>query len=791
MFALVGLGLGLLLFALRGATYDAEALVAVSNPTAAVRDEIANVTSPTVIEAAANELGFEPQISVTAAEVARLLTINATDSNPQRAAAAANAVAETYTRARLGAPASIVRQAEVPTEASGLGALMFALVGTLLGMGAGTAAGPVLRLRAAQAPTGPSPAGRIDRLDERPASRPNAFASAVRDPVAGRTADPTMIDLGESRRGPAPRHARVLVDASAVSGGRNMAAYGGSVDDSVLPEPAVAMTMPERPSLGPPADPPSDKNPRAPMSSDIPSPSNSRQPESAGARSGFLGIEPDRSARRIFRLDDDHAEAPMFDRSARRTESGRFFRSDREDDDQPTPPSATADTPTPTEAPEPTGAPRTETPAGPTAPEPPAPEPPAPAPSSSGPPEPRWADGHVVQTSEVDPTHVETTDVDPTEFDGISRRDHEARLEAARAELALSHAEDVARLRSEHQRAANDLRNEVSRLTKQLRLLAAGVANRTKPDQNRVGDLEAQVDALEIELAQLRQTLESERIGHAKRITDERGAADRALDNARRQHREELAKHLHSHRQALADYRNELDSELAQDRARHAAALERQHLEYEAQIEAERNRVESTLRSVAERHERELEAARTAGRSELARQAEKYKATIAQLRIVSEAAEERLRELEKANRMLQAELGTQMKQAGHAEADHATSLQQVREELVAAKHELESERERNAALRADVLRRSAGSHQAVDHAAAERTAQLAELEASVARQRQYADARVREVSEAAEEQARESAAREAELTATISRLKRELAASQRSAAGPSVEGGQV
>ena len=95
------------------------------------------------------------------------------------------------------------------------------------------------------------------------------------------------------------------------------------------------------------------------------------------------------------------------------------------------------------------------------------------------------------------------------------------------------------------------------------------------------------------------------------------------------------------------------------------------------------------------------------------------------------------------------------------------------------KAELEGERERNAALRADVLRRSADAHQAIDKAVEERTAQLTELEASVARQRQYADSRVREVSAAAEEQSRQAASREASLTATISRLKRELEEAKR------------
>ena len=101
------------------------------------------------------------------------------------------------------------------------------------------------------------------------------------------------------------------------------------------------------------------------------------------------------------------------------------------------------------------------------------------------------------------------------------------------------------------------------------------------------------------------------------------------------------------------------------------------------------------------------------------------------------------------------------------------------DELALVKGELDGERQRNAALRADVLRRSGEAHQTIDRAVEERTAQLAELEASVGRQRQYADTRVREVSAAAEAQTRQAAIREASLAATVSRLKRELEEAKR------------
>ena len=351
--------------------------------------------------------------------------------------------------------------------------------------------------------------------------------------------------------------------------------------------------------------------------------------------------------------------------------------------------------------------------------------------------------------------------------------------EAERDELVLRYNQETARLSAEHERAAAALRSEVASLTKQLRIQEVRLQNMPGSDQTRTGDLEAQVDALEEELSALRQTLESERIGYAQRITEERGSADRALDNARREYRDELGKHVHSHRKTLAAFRADLDAELAKDRARHAAALEEQHVGYERQLVADRVRAEAKLVAANERHALEAAAHRHANQQHYDRQATQHKATIKELRSTSESSNAQRRELEKANQLLQVEIATLQKQALQNETEQASTARRTAQELALVQAELDGERERNTALRADVLRRSAEAHQAIDKAAEVRTAQLAELEASVARQRQYADNRVREVSAAAEEQARESASREASLTAAISRLKRELEEAKR------------
>ncbi len=372
-----------------------------------------------------------------------------------------------------------------------------------------------------------------------------------------------------------------------------------------------------------------------------------------------------------------------------------------------------------------------------------------------------------------------TPQVDLGRLAELDRRAIQSRNEAERYLLVLAHDQNLAHAKAEHERATTDLRSELANLNKQVRMQAVRIKNRSGSDQSRVGDLEAQVGALAAELADLRRTLETERIAHTRRITEERGAADRALDNTRREYREELARHVHTHRQTVAEYRVDLDAELADDRIHHAAALEEQHREYESQIEADRARVQATLETANERNSREIESLRKAQRHELDRQAAQHKTTIGNLRDAGQSNDSQLQENEKENRMLRVEVSSHQKRTRHTRAEHESTTQRLSDELALVKSELDGERQRNAALRADVLRRSAEAHQAIDRAVEERTGQLVELEASVGRQRQYADTRVREVSAAAEEQTRQAATREATLTAMVSRLKRELEETKR------------
>lgn len=351
------------------------------------------------------------------------------------------------------------------------------------------------------------------------------------------------------------------------------------------------------------------------------------------------------------------------------------------------------------------------------------------------------------------------------------------RLDSGLEDSELAHAEQIEQV--EQAGAADEL--EISELTAQLaeaklqvRRLTASMRRQGGSDQHRIGDLEAQIEALETELATLREQLELDRIVHSRRLTEQMSTSDRALDNARLEYRGELEKHDHNYRSSLADHRRDLDEALDAFRTKQAEALEAQHREYEHAIEHERQRRDEEIAAATERHQREVTELVADKTTSLQKQAAQTKETIVELRAAQAQSAVELRDLGQAVPRLRTEVRTARRQAREHAAKHNAQQQELRDELALTRKALTAEKERNSALRGDVLRRTAEANQRVDETLADRAAQLVELEASMARLRDYADQRVSDTAASAEERARAAATREAELARTISRLEREL-----------------
>ena len=688
LFALMGLLFGLLAHTLRTPNYDAEARVSVGNPIGTIAEEVEVVTSGRVLDAAATIVGFRPNISVEANEVAKLLTITARTDDPGSAAAAANAVANTYIQSQNTAAAALATVAEPNDSPVGPGRVVFALVGSAVGAALGLLLGLFMGSRrpARSRSRVPAEAATVPTPKATPAGGfSESFAAELVEPASTESRIFSSTQLSE----PAAVRAAPAVDAnpsSVVIAVEPSAEHPAPVD-------AVAINATDGESL--------------------PTFLDASELWGDGAGSDTFA-EP---------ATDQPAVTPVHTAAG----SGSFtaFAVDE------------------------------------------------PIASSAGASHDDAGLGPRTLTATAGDTPAQA-DIDLRERAELDRKALHSQFEAARYEQTLAHEQELAHRDAEHELQMGELQQEIAVLKKQARAATSQLKQQAGNDQHRVGDLQAQVDIAEEEARSLRAQLEKERIAHTHKLTEERGAADRSLDNARREYRDELNRHTRIHRAALSDHRDEIDRALAEARVAHADELEEQHREYETSLEAERSRRDAEIEAMTRRHQQELAEVAEQQREALERQAAQYKQTITALRQGRGTADDEIVELQRTVQQFRNEIAGLRKHQRQTDGQHASSVQKLQDDLAVTRTELASERERSKALREDVLKRSAESHELVDKALEERNKQLAELDAAVARQRDYADARVREIQALAEERSREAAAREADMTATISRLKHEL-----------------
>ncbi len=758
-FALAGLVIGLFIFSVREPVYEARTIVSVNNPLGTMGDEVALITSDRVLSPATASLGFAPDIEVEPNDVADLLSIIVRANDPDDAANAANLVAQFYEQSQTTTSVRVADPAEPNPTPVAPSRMAHVLLGSLLGAAVGFAVSAGRSLRAAL-PT---------RTRSEPAERPAPIRPAMA-PSAGLS---TLAEAPDDAPGPLSAHAADDVAAEVTANDVFVGSQAPTLDvrgDYAIVTPAGAPDAPlSSPSAqsGPPAqsNPPTSRSSdavsseRSPMSNRAPTttaapfggrtPVSERAPSSArvdlvvgqavaddiriiGTASGPTEpASPDDSRSNAF----SSAASSMV---ARPPASSTAWRSADEVPDQS---SETAHSQPPSRAEAPVDA--------------------VAAPMAI--PEPEEAmvrEPHSEIRARIDAER---------ELEEL-RTSYEARIN----DLVLEHTETLGNVEADFERQQGDLKRELADARKAARIAAAQVKRLSGDDQHRIGDLQAQAEALEAEISTLRGQLESERIAHVREITNERDAADRALDNARREFRDQLDAADLLNRRSLADSRTELDDLLAAGRAEHQAALDRQHTEYDQALNRERDRHKADLARLAERHREEMTKARALAEQETTRQVRLTKQTISDLRAADKRQTTELEELRQAERQYRAELTNVRKQLRFAQQKHNETEQTLRDELAMAKKSLTGEKERNAALRDDVVRRTAEAHQAVDRAIEDRSTQLAELEALVAKHRNHAEERVREATASAEERVRESARREAELSARITRLEREL-----------------
>lgn len=751
LFALAGLIIGMVLFGLREPTYESRTIVSVNNPLGTMGDEAALVMSDRVLSPAAAALGFQPDIEVEPNEVADLLSITVRANDPDDAARAATQVAQSYVQSQTTVAVRIADPAEPNPSPVAPNRLAYVLIGTVVGALIGAAVGSLQTLgrlvpRRAEPVERPAPI--------RPARRPSSeLASAMSAENAGQgeryEPGPTGITEMPSASSESVVDLRMVAP---VSDGSRPEPSTPAVAPAPAPAPrrpaATAFSSASSSMVDTPSRPtPTWRTGEVPVASEPSSPDASTPPVHTPAPQPLAAEEP------------QPTPAPPVAQSV----PIGFDESDAESFFVEAPPAAVHEV-------KPTGYIET----GPTFEEHDLDH----DDLGDGP---TFSDEPIFE-NEPAPARVRPSAIarraqspSPDSIEAVrDLEDIEAHYETLLNDQAMGHAETLSSVEADFERDLSDLKRLLADARKQARIAAAQIKRMSGDDQHRIGDLEAQATALEAEITTLRGQLESERIGHVRELTTERDAADRALDNARREFRSRLDAHENDSRRAMSDSRGELDELLAKARFEHQTALERQHQEYEEALARDRERHKADLARLAERHREDITKTRTQAEEGGERQARQIKQTLAELRATEKRLTTELGELHQADRQFRAELTTARKNHRYTQQKHAETEQSLRDELALTKKSLQSEKERNAALRDDVVRRTAEAHQAVDRAIDDRSAKLTELEALVARQREHAEQRVREANAAAEERARAGARREAELSARITRLEREL-----------------
>lgn len=816
--AFVGLLIGLVLFTIRAPVYESQTIISVNNPIGTMGDEAALVLSDRVLGVATTSLGFAPELEVEANEIAKLLTITVRADDPEDASRAATQLAELYVQRQTTVAVRVADAAEPNPDPVAPNRLAYVLIGSVVGaiVGAGLSGlrglGDRLPVRQAVPEERPAPI--------RPALQPSDLGQRLAEASSAAAAPPSqsgpVVDVRD--------HVEPTVDV------RTLEPAPFSSGDA---SPVTIHTLDEVPSN--PMAPPSDRRPTSPFSrastSMVARPRRAEPTWRDGEQPATIA-DPELFRDETLPPDLDPGVPPTFadelppieppqvpstftDSVPTERRSSATPQPTSPAHNPPVAPMATSEPSEPSHAvapPQPVHVAPTELREHQTPVQAVEYETPAQPAEQVAPPRfvsPRetvteqptyeedddWFDpnpivehaapvaaephAHVAAPTEspFEPVPVSTARIDEAVTAALEVA--EARFEARLADQGMAHEQQLSSIEAHYERQVAELKREVAESRKRARTAAAQLKRMTGDDQHRIGDLEAQATALENEIASLRSQLESERIAHLRELTNERDAADRMLDNARRDFRDQIDAHDQTNRTAMARHRSEIDEAMAETRADHEAALERQHREYESTLAAERNRRRDDLQKLAQRHRDEVETLTSRHEQAQTELKRRTKQTLAELRASEKRLSSEVDDLRQAERQFRNELTLVRTSLREAEQKHTETEQTLRDELALTKKALQSEKDRNAALREDVVRRTAEAHQAVDRAIEDRSTKLAELETLVTRQREQAEARIREANQAAEERIREATQREADLVAQVSRLERQLDEAQR------------
>jgi hypothetical protein len=287
----------------------------------------------------------------------------------------------------------------------------------------------------------------------------------------------------------------------------------------------------------------------------------------------------------------------------------------------------------------------------------------------------------------------------------------------------------------------------------------------------RLADLAVQIDFLDREVARYRGLVEHERIRSSTDLADLQLEADTKLDEMRSQERRQSEALHDSYRALLSERQVEFEqsllaasaanaTELTDERQRHHEILEHEHSRRDALLETSRKQ---TIDEINESHQR----ARQTIETELAQAS----SAIDRLQAEADSQLQRADQAEAKAASAQAQLSALKRQVDRLESQQQLRSDEADKHVAVATNRLHGERQRSAAMLADLLEHSASIAAEADKARSDFAAEHARAEQVALSADQQARVRYQALADAADDRAGRAIHRETELEALIAELR--------------------
>lgn len=293
--------------------------------------------------------------------------------------------------------------------------------------------------------------------------------------------------------------------------------------------------------------------------------------------------------------------------------------------------------------------------------------------------------------------------------------------------------------------------------------------------RRRVEDLSAQITFLDSENIRYRESLEAERVRHAKELLDLTHQTDRRVDDAERSERRRADEVHDSYRSLLAERQIELEQAISDLNAQHARELHAERERHKDILADLRHRSDTALANVSDQVTEELTDAHRVEIEVLTTELNQLSEAVDRLQRINTDYERQLAETSAAAQRHATQASDAARRITLLEEQNRAQLSDLEAQVASAEARVSAERRRAAATVAEVLEHSASIASEADVVRSEAAQHKARADSLAASVRKQARFEYDVLAEESDERAYRASVREAELEDVIAKLQAQLA----------------